>query len=147
MPLLYKIEQTIVLYSNRMANSWRVILNSKLWNQEKYEEDFYLNPQIRRLPQSKGRKDMKVVPKKGDQVRFVYKKRVVMKGIVDSDGFEYGSTHQNHSCNIGANRPHALSNIYVWIHITEVGLSDYIRPTGQLTWIQYKDDMGIKKGI
>lgn len=128
-----------------MANSWRVMLNSRLWNQERYEEEFRLRPEARRLPQSKGKRGMKTLPQMGDSVRFVYKGRIVMRGIIYSDGFEYRPSAEEHSCNMGIQRPHAESNEYAWVNITEVGLSEYIRRTGQQTWIQYKDIYGTER--
>ena len=74
-----------------MPNSWRVMLNSRLWNQSKYEEDFVIRPEVRRLAQSKGRRRMVKCPKKGDMASFVLKGKVVMRGIVESDGFENGT--------------------------------------------------------
>ena len=117
-----------------MHISWRVMLNARLWNQSKYEEDFVIRPEVRLLAQSKGKRHMVLCPKKGDNVSFVLKGKVVMRGIVESNGFENGTYHQQHSCNTGKARPHAVSTEFVWIGITEVGLSEDIRPTGQATW-------------
>lgn len=75
-------------------------------------------------------------------VHFIYKKKLVMKGIVHSKGFETGIYHQiHHSCNIGKNREHTASPEFAWVDITEVGLSEDVRHTGQQTWITWKDDM------
>ena len=117
-----------------MSISWRVMLNAGRWNQNKYEEDFVLHPEVRRLAQSKGRCSMVLCPKKGDAASFVLKGKVVMRGIVESNGFENGTYHQEHSCNTGEDRPHAVPTEFVWINITEIGLSEDIRPTGQRTW-------------
>ena len=73
-------------------------------------------------------------PQKGDLVSFVLKGKIRMRGIVDSDGFESGTDHQKHSCNVGTIRPHAITPEFTWIRIIEVRLSDDIRPTGQRTW-------------
>lgn len=55
-----------------------------------------------------------------------------MKGIVHSEGFETGIYHQiHHSCNIGKNREHTASPEFAWVDITEVGLSEDVRHTGQ----------------
>ena len=125
-----------------MTETWRVMLSSAKWNQEKYEKDWYEKPEIRHLPQSKGNCHMKTVPKHGDSVYFVYKKKVVMKGVVHSDGFETGIYHQiHHSCNIGDNRKHTISPEFAWVDITEVSLAKNIRVTGQQTWIKWKEDM------
>ena len=113
---------------------WRVMLNHRLWNQKQYEEDFAVRPEVRRLAQSKGRCRMISCPKKGDITLFVLKGKIVMKGIVESDGFEHGLDHQEHSCNTGTIRSHALVNEFAWVRIEEIGLSEYIRPTGQRTW-------------
>lgn len=117
-----------------MSIKWRVMLNSRLWKQNKYEDDFATRPEVRRIAQSKGRCRMISCPKKGDIVFFVLKGKIVMRGIVDSDGFEYGTEHQNHSCNDGVMRPHSTINEFIWIKIEEVGLSTSIFPTGQRTW-------------
>ena len=118
-----------------MSISWRVMLNNSRWNQNKYEEDFMLRPEVRRLPQSKGNRRMVLCPKKGDVASFVLNKKVVMKGIVESDGFETGTDHQQHSCNIGETRPHSIPTDFVWIRITEIGLSEDIPWKGQGTWV------------
>ena len=110
------------------------MLNQKLWNQEQYERSFQLQPEVRRIAQSKGLCNMVICPKKGDYVAFVLKGKIVMKGYVDSDGFEEGSNHKLHSCNIGDIREHTNSNKFAWVIITEVGLSQDIRKTGQRTW-------------
>lgn len=73
-------------------------------------------------------------PKKGDLVSFVWKGKIVMKGNVESDGFLNGIDHQQHSCNDGETRPHSINPEFAWIRITEVGLSETIRPTGRDTW-------------
>ena len=117
-----------------MPTSWRVMLNPRLWNQEKYEHDFNLQPEVRRLAQSKGRCRMVICPRRGDSVSFVCKGKIIMRGFVDSNGFELGTDHQVHSSNIGGNRLHADPHEFVWVRITEVGLSLDIRCTGQRTW-------------
>lgn len=122
-------------YSRKMPISWRVMLNASRWNQNKYEEDFMLRPEVRRMSQSKGTCPMVLCPKRGDVASFVLNKKVVMKGIVESDGFENGTDHKEHSCNMGEERPHSVPNEFVWIRITEIGLSEDIRPTGQRTWV------------
>ena len=117
-----------------MCTLWRVMLNSRLWNQDKYEQDFASRPELRRFAQSKGKCRMVSCPQKGDTVFFVLKGKIVMRGIVESNGFENGTAHQEHSCNDGTIRPHAIPTEFVWIRIEEVGLSENIRHTGQRTW-------------
>ena len=117
-----------------MSTSWRVVLSSKLWDQKKFEEEFALDPENRRIAQSKGTRHMVSCPQKGDNVSFVLKGNVVMRGVVESDGFENGTAHQNDSCNKGNVRPHATIPQFVWIRIKEIGLSECIRHTGQNTW-------------
>jgi hypothetical protein len=119
-----------------MTTVWRVMLNTRLWKQDKYEEDFRSRPEVRRLPQSKGRCRMVSCPNRGDDVFFVYRGKIVMKGVVDSDGFENGTEHQEHSCNSDNTRIHATPTEFAWIKITEVGLSENIRRTGQRTWLK-----------
>ena len=117
-----------------MSNSWRVMLSSRLWDQSKYEREIVTHPELKRLAQSKGRRHMVKCPKKGDLVSFVFKGKIVMRGTVDSDGFENGTWHREHSCNIGESRPHTDPTEFIWINITEVGLSEDIRFTGRSTW-------------
>ena len=117
-----------------MNSSWRVMLNHRLWNQEKYEEDFASRPEVRRLAQSQGHCRMISCPKKGDTALFVLKGKIVMRGVVESDGFENGTAHQEHSCNVGDLRLHSSLTKFSWIRIEEVGLSENIRRTGQRTW-------------
>lgn len=115
------------------------MLNHKLWNQEQYEKNFYLYPEVRRLPQSKGRCKMTTLPQRGDLVSFVLKGTVIMKGYIDSDGFETGTSHKIHSCNVGDIRLHTVPDEFIWVHITQVGLSQPIRNTGQRTWAKMPD--------
>jgi len=114
--------------------AWRVMLNKNLWNQSLYEENFATMPEVRRIAQSKGRCAMKRLPLKGDTVYFVLKGRIVMRGFVDSEGFETGTAHQAHSCNVGAVRAHAGPQEYAWVVVNQIGLSEPIRATGQRTW-------------
>ena len=117
-----------------LPKSWRVMLSSSRWNQVKYQNDFYERPEVRRLAQSKGACRMVSCPEKGDPVSFVLKGKIIMKGFVDSDGFEHGTQHKEDSSNIGEYRSHAIPNEFCWVTITDVGLSEKIRPTGQRTW-------------
>jgi hypothetical protein len=111
------------------------MLNPHLWKQDKYEEDFVSHPEVRRLPQSKGNCHMISCPKRGDTASFVFKGKIVMRGVVESDGFEHGTAHQEpHSCNDGVLRLHIDFPQFAWIRIEEVGLSENIRRTGQRTW-------------
>ncbi len=112
------------------------MLSTKLWDQAAYEADWNERPEVRRLAQSKGRALMRVVPQYGDEVSFVYRGKIVMKGVMDSDGFVSGDAHQHHSCNRGAVRPHTDVNEFAWVRITTVGLADDIRKTGQRTWLR-----------
>jgi hypothetical protein len=57
-----------------------------------------------------------------------------MKGVVDSEGFEDGTSHQEHSCNVGDARPHATPTQFAWIITTLLAQPEDIRPTGQRTW-------------
>jgi hypothetical protein len=117
-----------------MSIHWRVMLNAKLWDHKKYEKNYVVRPDARRIAQSKGKCHMVLCPKKGDMVSFVLRGKVVMRGIIESDGFENGTDHQQDSCNTGESRPHAVPTEFVWIEISEIGLSEDIRPTGQRTW-------------
>jgi hypothetical protein len=112
---------------------WRVLINGSLWNQTKFEDEFH-DPAKRRIPQSKGQRRMRTEPRTGDSVNFVIRGKIVMKGIVESDGFEHGVEHQIHPCNKGHVRTHSIPPEFAWVQIVEVGLSIPIRPTGQSTW-------------
>ena len=117
-----------------MANTWRVLLNPKYWNQVKYERDFATRPEVHYLSQSKGGRRMISCPQKGDIVLFVIKGKIRMRGIMESNGFETGTCHQEHSCNTGTIRPHEFVEEYARVKIIEVGLSDDIDFFGQHTW-------------
>ena len=106
---------------------------SALWNQVKYEHDYHLDPE-KVLPQSKGQCRMVTCPKQADLVSFVYRGKIVMRGRVISEGFVNGTEHQVHSCNLGDTRPHSVPQEYAKVKITDVGLSESIRKTGQRTW-------------
>ena len=132
----------IIINSNtfKMTTIWRVMLNQSLWNQNKFRLDFLRCPEeVCRIPQSKGRCRMISCPKKGDIVKFVLNGKIVMTGIVDSNGFETGTSHQDDIYNKGKLRPHSTPTEFVWIIIKEVGLSENIRHTGQRTWVKISD--------
>jgi len=122
-----------------MPITWRVML-SPLWDMNKYREQYNTEPdrpEIKYLPQSKGRCKMVKVPLKGDIVYFVLKGKIVMEGSVETDGFIKGDAHRNHSCNIGDVRIHATTDEYAICKITSVTLNQPIARTGQRTWQQY----------
>ena len=74
------------------------------------------------------------LPVKGDTVDFVLNGHIVMKGVVNMDGFVSGNEHQTHFANMGSIRPHAEVKEYTWITITNIGLHIPVRWTGQSTW-------------
>lgn len=117
---------------------WRVMLSSKLWNQSAYEHMWHTNPSARVFAQSKGRARMRVLPTTRDEVWFVLRGHVVMKGVVLTDGFMEGDDHKTHECNIGAIRAHATPSHYAYVKITEIGLAHAIAPSGQRTWAQVR---------
>ena len=116
---------------------WRVMLNSKLWNQSLYEAEWISNEKGRRIPQSKGKAKMVICPVKDDTVLFVQKGKIIMKGVIESDGFMQGNEHQIDIFNLGNVRPHAEHDEFIWVQINEIGLSEEIRKTGQRTWAKY----------
>ena len=124
-----------------MTRSWRVNINKYLWDQEWYEAVCHTHPEERRLAQSKGRARMRICPAKGDNVVFVVKGVIRMKGVVESDGFLEGTDHQRSPYNMGATRLHAEHPEFAWIRITDIGLSQQIRKTGQRTWAQFNSSM------
>jgi hypothetical protein len=117
------------------STSWRVMHNPRIWDQARYAHDF-TNGSLkdRRIAQSKGCCTMVSCPEKGDTVSFVSKGRIVMKGIIESNGFQLGTDHQEDVYNTGGGRAHAIPLEFAWIRIIEVGLSEPIRRTGQRTW-------------
>ena len=117
------------------TNTWRVVLNSKLWNQECFEEDWKQN-KVSKIPQSKGRCTMKKYPRKNDIVLFVIKGKIRMKGVVEIDGFINGTSHQQDLYNIGDVRKHAEVEEFTWINVIEIGLDEPIRHMGQRTWVK-----------
>jgi hypothetical protein len=128
----------------RKPSVWRVVLNSKLWNQTEYTKLWNENTEIevngelvsaRQLPQSKGGGKYREVPRKGDTVKFVYKKHIVMEGKCSSD-FITGMRHQIHTCNTGATRPHAEKNSeFIWVDVKTIyDTPEPYRHDGQKTW-------------
>ena len=115
------------------ANSWRILINGDLWDYEKYRADFNARP-MPLFPQSKGRRHMVSLPRRGDSVSFVLGQKIVMKGTVASDKFEVGTAHQEDPYNKGERQGHAEPSEFAWIQIESVGLSIDIRRTGQSTW-------------
>ena len=113
---------------------WRVLLSSREWDQEKYQWGCALNPAMKRLPQSKGRCHMVECPVAGDGAIFVYKNKVVMTGIVEESGFRMGTEHQEHPCNLGIRREHAVPSEFTWIQINELGLSLDTGHIGKFPW-------------
>ena len=77
--------------------NWRVILNSKLWDQKLYENDWIINKEIRRIAQSKGNCKIVNCPVLNDTVDFVINGKIVMKGIIETDGFIIGNEHQKYN--------------------------------------------------
>ena len=121
--------------SSITSTTWRVVLNPKLWNQKKFEEDWKENKVIR-IPQSKGKCIMRNTPQKNDNVFFVIKGKIRMKGIVKINGFIKGINHQEDKYNNGNVRNHAEVEEFTWIDIIEVELDEPIRHMGQRTWVK-----------
>ncbi len=71
------------------------------------------------------------------------KGRVVMQGIVVSDGFIEGTRHQVYASNLGLKRPHADTvNEYADVKITNIyeeREQDEVEHQGQRTWISWND--------
>lgn len=93
-------------------------------------------PEEKRLAQSKGMRNMLSLPGSGDIVNFVSRGHVIMRGIVESNGFQQGTSHHDDPFNRPRNpiSRHRIVNEFVWIKITHVNLNEPIRPTGQATW-------------
>lgn len=89
-----------------MTTSWRVIINSKLWNYRQFVDEWKSSGEKGMIPQSKGRCIMKKCPVKNDVVFFVIKGTIRMKGYVVSETFEVGECHKGDRHNEGIERPH-----------------------------------------
>lgn len=125
--------------SRTNVTTWRVLINGKNWDQQKYEDEWRNgpHPEQKGFAQTKGRAKMAVVPRKNDRVNFVISGKIVMRGYVEDDGFLIGDAHKDeHSCVKGLlrDRPWDHVNEFLWVTIEEVGLSIPIKRTGQRTW-------------
>ena len=126
--------------SSRIPRIWRVGIDKDLWDQAGYEHLCTLEPDRKRLPQSKGGFQYKKVPLTGDIALFVIKGVIVMIGIVEGDGyggdsFGEGTEHQNHPCNRGAVRLHAQPTQRIWVNIIQF-VSIPGMPSARLTWME-----------
>ena len=84
-------------YLSVKMTTWRVLLSSKLWNQEAFAtaaEEEGGHALLTNFAQSKGRAAMKIMPVKGDSVIFIWKGHRVMEGQVTSEGFISGDAHR-----------------------------------------------------
>ena len=116
-------------------STWRVVLNAKLWNQKLYREMWTRSPEDRVVYQSKGRRNMIVVPQKGDHVLFVIKGQVVMRGVCGVSGFLHGDAHRRHVCCVGDERPHAVPEEYSIVYVHELCEAGVTVPfKGRNTW-------------
>ena len=113
-------------------STWRVLINPKYWDYNKYERNWVEGSTI---SQSKGRARMVKVPRKGDRVLFVIKGMIKMKGIVVSEGFVQGEEHIEDPYNT-LHSIHREVRIFAVVQILQVGLSEPIRFMGQTTWIK-----------
>jgi hypothetical protein len=113
---------------------WRVLLNDKLWDQKKFETNFHVTAGDVRIAQSKGGRKMVTLPHIGDTVFFVIKGKIVMRGVMESDGFITGTEHQTDPCNTGVHRFHAETTEFAWVRVTDVGMAEPIKWVGQRTW-------------
>ena len=112
-------------------------MNASLWNQAAFAEKAAQQPE--RLAQSKGKARMKAMPRRGDTVDFVLKGKIIMRGIVESDGFLSGTLHQRDTFNLGEERPHAEVNEFAMIKEIRLLAEPIAVPfTGQRTWLKTK---------
>ena len=112
---------------------WRILLSSKDWLQEAFQDLCATDPSMKRVPITKGSSHMVECPWKGDGVLFVYKNKVVMSGIVQQDGFLEGRDHLEHPC-YQPHRAWADPWKFTWIQITELGLNLDTGHTGTFPW-------------
>ena len=114
-------------------STWRVLINPKLFAWKKFIED-----RNSRINQSKGRCEMRILPKAGDTILFVIKGRIKFKGIMESDGFCIGDSHRDDPYNIGESRSHSAPDYYAKVKILSTDLDDPIEWKGQRTWAKVK---------
>ena len=118
---------------------WRILINPKKWDFNGFKKQFNSasEPGSDRIIQSKGGAIMKVCPVKGDTIVYVIKGHIVMKGVVESDGFIQGVKHQQDPLNLLDNQPHVRVEEVAWIKITEIcEMPEAIKKTGQRTWLK-----------
>ncbi len=112
------------------------MLNGSLWDQAKFTEQ-WKKGEKQLLAQSRGKAPMVALPARGDQVVFVLKGKIVMRGCLISDGFVRGTAHQNDSNNLGDQRTHAEHEEFAWILINNISEEPQSVPrTGQRTWLK-----------
>lgn len=122
---------------------WRVMINKKLWDVDAFRKD-WKHPLT--IQQSKGRAVMRVRPVRDDKVVFVCQGKIVMRGVVVSDGFVSGVGHQRDVYNRGAVREHAEPTEYADVQITWVfqgaieEMEEVPEWKGQSTWCKIKND-------
>jgi hypothetical protein len=131
-------EQRTTMAMNKDIETWRVIINPKIWNMGEFVLKYSMEQDASKkiINQSKGKARMVKCPKSGDNVWYVIKGKIVMKGVVVSDGFISGEAHKNDLFNMGDIREHSEVMEYAAVFINEVGLSEPIRNTGQRTWVK-----------
>ena len=114
--------------------TWKLTINVKLWNVEKFVADYEeLSARKRVIPFSKGRAHMVVTPQPGDKVYVVCGGKRIMKGTVRT-GFVNGTAHQQDPYNLGSVRRHAEPTEYARVAIEKV-YTLLIRMRGnQRTW-------------
>jgi len=114
---------------------WRVLLSSKEWDQETFQELCATDPSMKRVPVAKGASHMVECPCKGDGVIFVHKNKVVMSGIVQQDGFMEGNDHEDllqkgdYPCYNGT-----TVREFIWVQIHELGLNLDTGHVGKFPW-------------
>jgi len=121
---------------------WRILLSPKWWDQNKYDELFVKNPEVRSLYQSKGRATMKSCPSPGDTFIVEYSGKGVMEGKVIL-GFheDPNSEKHRHSCNKGVS-PHTNETQVALLlveRIIPVDERQDIPYRGHRTWIEVRD--------
>lgn len=121
---------------------WRVMINKAFWDVDGFCQD-WKHPLT--IQQSKGRAVMRVRPVRDDKVVFVCQGKIVMRGVLVSDGFVSGVGHQRDVYNRGAVREHAEPTEYADVRIDTVYHTDNpgakaVRPTGQRAWAKIKPE-------
>ena len=115
---------------------WKVSWNKKLYDYGRAVEKFKKGEK-KFIFQSKGRANMKQLPKIGDIAYVSCDKRLIMKCEIMCD-FMTGTKNQDDDCNKGKVRTHAENETYLKMKICKVYDDVISLPPGMRTWLPLK---------